>query len=389
MTNFIRDNTALWTDKVEVNPVAVENQEWGAADIALTKQALLDTQSYLRSGIFDASPTVTLLAVNATSVAAASVNATAGTLGALDIVNNASASVVPTMDYLGFSGRWLAGMDSANNPTSRDYVPVALKADYSFNDGVTTSGSPTVTSASEGGFKTAMIGAALSGPGIPVGASVAAVGSATSLTMTANATATATGVRVTVTTGQTLDLEYWRHRGALSPTCGIGVTPPDGQARLQVSAQDDEPTMGTLRLRCGPSQTAKVLTLHDSAPIDRLWVDSTFWVSGNHASGGALLVQADATNKRALVMSQDKATLYGFEFLSASLIAFKCTSSGSASFNVNTNGGLQHTGATLGFFSQAPTTKPTVTGSRGGNAALASLLTALAALGLITDSTTA
>lgn len=33
--------------------------------------------------------------------------------------------------------------------------------------------------------------------------------------------------------------------------------------------------------------------------------------------------------------------------------------------------------------------KPTVTGSRGGNAALASLLTGLAALGLITDSTTA
>jgi hypothetical protein len=33
--------------------------------------------------------------------------------------------------------------------------------------------------------------------------------------------------------------------------------------------------------------------------------------------------------------------------------------------------------------------KPSVTGSRGGNAALASLLTALAAAGLITDNTTA
>lgn len=40
----------------------------------------------------------------------------------------------------------------------------------------------------------------------------------------------------------------------------------------------------------------------------------------------------------------------------------------------------------LGFFGTAPTTKPTVTGSRGGNAALASLLTALAGLGLIVDS---
>lgn len=43
----------------------------------------------------------------------------------------------------------------------------------------------------------------------------------------------------------------------------------------------------------------------------------------------------------------------------------------------------------LGFFATAPVAKPTITGSRGGNAALASLLTGLANLGLITDSTTA
>lgn len=43
----------------------------------------------------------------------------------------------------------------------------------------------------------------------------------------------------------------------------------------------------------------------------------------------------------------------------------------------------------LGFFGSAPIAKPNTTGSRGGNAALASLLTNLANLGLITDSTTA
>lgn len=42
----------------------------------------------------------------------------------------------------------------------------------------------------------------------------------------------------------------------------------------------------------------------------------------------------------------------------------------------------------LGFHSATPIAKPTVTGSRGGNAALASLLTALANYGLITNSTT-
>lgn len=40
----------------------------------------------------------------------------------------------------------------------------------------------------------------------------------------------------------------------------------------------------------------------------------------------------------------------------------------------------------IGFFAAAPVAKPTVTGSRGGNAALASLLTALANFGLLTDS---
>ena len=42
----------------------------------------------------------------------------------------------------------------------------------------------------------------------------------------------------------------------------------------------------------------------------------------------------------------------------------------------------------VGFNGTAPISKPTVTGSKGGNAALASLITALASYGLITDSTT-
>ncbi len=49
---------------------------------------------------------------------------------------------------------------------------------------------------------------------------------------------------------------------------------------------------------------------------------------------------------------------------------------------------LAHRGTLLGFYNAAPAAKPTVSGSRGGNAALASLLTALAGLGLLTDSTT-
>lgn len=43
----------------------------------------------------------------------------------------------------------------------------------------------------------------------------------------------------------------------------------------------------------------------------------------------------------------------------------------------------------IGFNGSAAIAKQTVTGARGGNAALASLLTAMATVGLITDSTTA
>jgi hypothetical protein len=50
---------------------------------------------------------------------------------------------------------------------------------------------------------------------------------------------------------------------------------------------------------------------------------------------------------------------------------------------------LAHRGSKAGFFNATPITKPTATGSRGGNAALASALTALANLGLITDGTSA
>lgn len=43
----------------------------------------------------------------------------------------------------------------------------------------------------------------------------------------------------------------------------------------------------------------------------------------------------------------------------------------------------------VGFFGSAGITRPTITGSRAGNAALASLITQLSNLGLVTDSTTA
>lgn len=55
------------------------------------------------------------------------------------------------------------------------------------------------------------------------------------------------------------------------------------------------------------------------------------------------------------------------------------------SFGANS---LAMTGGTLGFYGSSPISQPTVTGSKGGNAALASVITALKNLGLVVDTTT-
>lgn len=56
--------------------------------------------------------------------------------------------------------------------------------------------------------------------------------------------------------------------------------------------------------------------------------------------------------------------------------------------NVTIGGALDHNGATAGVFGTAPATQQTVVGAKGGNAALGSLLTALATYGWIIDNTT-
>lgn len=68
----------------------------------------------------------------------------------------------------------------------------------------------------------------------------------------------------------------------------------------------------------------------------------------------------------------------------AGVIRLVAVDSGGAREGVRVSG--NGSAALLGFYGGAGGAKPTVTGSRGGNAALASLLTALAGLGLLTDS---
>lgn len=57
--------------------------------------------------------------------------------------------------------------------------------------------------------------------------------------------------------------------------------------------------------------------------------------------------------------------------------------------NLTVQGTLDHNGTAIGFYGTTPVGQLSVTGSRGGNAALASLLTALDSLGLVIDSSSA
>lgn len=80
----------------------------------------------------------------------------------------------------------------------------------------------------------------------------------------------------------------------------------------------------------------------------------------------------------------------GFNFSSLDMGAY--VSSGTTmciGTRFSSNAEIKLGAAAIGFFNTNPIAKPTVAGSRGGNAALLSLLTCLANLGLVIDTTTA
>lgn len=62
---------------------------------------------------------------------------------------------------------------------------------------------------------------------------------------------------------------------------------------------------------------------------------------------------------------------------------------GQTDWDVTLNEALQTLNTDIQSKLTTPVSPPSITGSRGGNAALANLITALATLGLVTDNTTA
>lgn len=107
-----------------------------------------------------------------------------------------TATVIESTDDL----RWINGetwqADSCSDAVVWDPCSAASKVANVFTDVVTNS-TTTVTSATAA-FRASDVGKGISGSGIPAGATITAVGSATSITISDAATASATGVTITI-----------------------------------------------------------------------------------------------------------------------------------------------------------------------------------------------
>ena len=159
----------------------------------------------------------------------------------------------------------------------------------------------------------------------------------------------------------------------------------------------------------GDLKTTTALTINDwkgsVSGDDLIWVDDGGVEKvrfGDSSSTFALTATGDLKTTTAITINDWKASVSGDDLVwvddaGSEMVRFGDTSStyhlkvtGPAQVTglINIGGNIEHTssGAAIGFFNSTPNTKQTVTGSRGGNAALASLLSALANYGLVTDS---
>ena len=102
----------------------------------------------------------------------------------------------------------------------------------------------------------------------------------------------------------------------------------------------------------------------------------------NHFQAAVISLPTALTTHRGLLV----ANLGGSGVTNARGIEVAAQSGASGdNIGILNDGTLNQTGD-VGFYGTTPQSKQTVSGSRGSNAALASLLTALASIGLITDS---
>jgi hypothetical protein len=161
--------------------------------------------------------------------------------------------------------------------------------------------------------------------------------------------------------------------GALTVSSG-GVTLTSGN--LTVTSGNATLTSGNLAVSSGTITASGNISTSNGTVATTTTSGNTFTMAGA-ASGSDVALTASGVDAAVAVAINSKGTG-----------SVKLVSNGITSvFATSTGALIGNTGQSIGFYGATRVAKQTVTGSRGANAALASLLTALATLGLITDST--
>jgi hypothetical protein len=149
----------------------------------------------------------------------------------------------------------------------------------------------------------------------------------------------------------------------------------------------------------GPDGTTRTASMATDTAVNPMGANNPLVVTGNGTVGGTLTVTgahiiSQGAGGNPSISAYDTTTSggRGFWIDPSQNMGFGPTSSAGAptaqQMALTAAGGLQVQLGIGAFNATPPSTKPAVTGSKGANAALASLLTALVAYGLVTDSST-
>lgn len=194
-----------------------------------------------------------------------------------------------------------------------------------------------------------------------------------------------TGVTITSASGSFTNISY---SGQLTSTVATGTAPmvvasTTKVANLNVDLLDggDWASPGTIGSTTPNSGKFTALTTDGTVNVN-LGTDTTNTgvnVRGSNAGANGGSFVSVRNNNVGIIGIGNKSALNGGAYDATPYISANATMEVGPSTKF---------ASTTGFNNTAPIAKPTVTGSRGGNAALASLLTALANYGLVTDSST-
>jgi hypothetical protein len=164
--------------------------------------------------------------------------------------------------------------------------------------------------------------------------------------------------------------------GLIDPDGASGLDLEGGALAAGETRVDELAVTGTATLEGDLVHTGSAFGVYGVTPVDR--PGATEDIKDALASLGLL------TNGGASPLNLDAGAIVAG---AASFTTMESSGNAQAGGILYANGGFRHIASTLLFWDgTGHASKPTVTGSRGGNAALASLLTALATYGLITDS---